>query len=770
MNKKQSKRGIGMPSFKQGRQRIVLRFLLSYLIVLFVPLGAGLYTYNNTADLLEKEAADSSMSLLRQGMETLDRRLGEVDTITRQMMFDPKVRQIQQLRDPFRGTATYQLVDFRQSLYDYTLTNRFISGYYLLFKLGDLAMTAKDTYTLEQFYEHVFQYDGVSYEAWYDRFLNPYHLQRYMPAADATLNGAHGQYIAYVQTLGYRDQPQGAAVVLIDNERIRELLEKLNIAEGGWAYVADGEGHTISSVSKLPGEWTAEAPDLPGSSGFLRRTIAGSDMSVTYLTSEQTGWRYVFVQPLRVVLQKVHYIKKTMQIYACVSLLIGAVIAYWLAYRNSGPVRRMVSLIAERSSGATMRTANAYRFIQESLAGLYDRNEQLHAEMERQRSLLRAALFERLLRGDIVSEREAQPLLEHAGIRLQEGTVVVALLRLAESSLDALDMQRLLVRETAEAMPAAAAFVHELSQDRIALLFVVPADPDGIGTLERSLERLRGELGARYGITAVIAVGGGYERLTDAHRSFEEANLALHAHSRAESDALIRYGDLPIPASYYFPPDMQAKLLNAARAGEKEDTLRLLDDLYRINTEERTLTLYMLGLFMSELWGSAVKLADQAAAGDKGAALPVVKAPDLRLHSLDDAGRAYRSVRETYASVCDYAGSGRKQRTGETADRVSAFMLAHYAEAELNVSIAADYFRISDNYFPQWFKEQTGMTFTDCMLKLRMERAQQLLAESGLSIKEIAERVGYQSSNTFCRAFKRYHGVNATSYREIAEQ
>ncbi|WP_135557557.1 helix-turn-helix domain-containing protein [Paenibacillus cymbidii] len=760
-----------MPTFRPGRQRIVLRFLLSYLIVLFVPLGAGLYTYNNTAHLLEKEAADSSMSLLQQGMETLDRRLGEVDTITRQMMFDPKVRQIQQLRDPFQGTATYQLVDFRQSLYDYTLTNRFISGYYLLFKIGDLAMTAKDTYTLEQFYEHVFRYDGVSFDAWYDRFLNPYHLQHYMPAADATLNGAHGRYIAYVQTLGYRDQPQGAAVVLIDNERIRELLGKLNIAEGGWAYVADQEGHTISTVSAAPGELSAQALDLPGASGFLRRTIAGSDMSVTYLTSEQTGWRYVFVQPLQVVLQKVHYIKKTMQIYAGVSLLIGAMIAYWLAYRNSGPVRRMVSLIAERSSGATLRTANAYRFIQESLAGLYDRNEQLREEMERQRAFLREALFGRLLRGDIVSEREAQPLLEHAGIRLQEGTVVVALLRLAESSLDALDMQRLLVRETAEAMPAAAAFVHELSQDRIALLFVVPAaDPDGIGSLERALERLRDELSGRYGIAADIAVGGGYERLTDAHRSLEEANLALHAHSRAGSDALIRYGDLPIPTSYYFPPDMQAKLLNAARAGEKEDTLRLLDDLYRINTEERKLSLYMLGLFVSELWGSAVKLADQAAAGDKGAALPAVKAPDLRLHAADDAERAYRSVRETYASVCEYAASAKKQRAGETADRVSAFMSAHYARAELNVSIAADYFRISDNYFPQWFKEQTGMTFTDCMLKLRMERAQQLLAESGLSIKEIAERVGYQSSNTFCRAFKRYHGVNATSYRDIAER
>jgi AraC-like DNA-binding protein len=40
-----------------------------------------------------------------------------------------------------------------------------------------------------------------------------------------------------------------------------------------------------------------------------------------------------------------------------------------------------------------------------------------------------------------------------------------------------------------------------------------------------------------------------------------------------------------------------------------------------------------------------------------------------------------------------------------------------------------------------------------------------LLTESELSVKEIAAAVGYSSSATFIRAFRRVHGITPASYR-----
>jgi two-component system response regulator YesN len=46
-----------------------------------------------------------------------------------------------------------------------------------------------------------------------------------------------------------------------------------------------------------------------------------------------------------------------------------------------------------------------------------------------------------------------------------------------------------------------------------------------------------------------------------------------------------------------------------------------------------------------------------------------------------------------------------------------------------------------------------------------MERALELLSGTDIAIKDIAGMVGYSSSNTFGRAFKRVYGTNATTIR-----
>ncbi|MDF2814675.1 MAG: Helix-turn-helix domain [Paenibacillus sp.] len=53
---------------------------------------------------------------------------------------------------------------------------------------------------------------------------------------------------------------------------------------------------------------------------------------------------------------------------------------------------------------------------------------------------------------------------------------------------------------------------------------------------------------------------------------------------------------------------------------------------------------------------------------------------------------------------------------------------------------------------------------TTYLERKRMERALELLSGTDIAIKDIASMVGYGSSNTFGRAFKRVYGTNATGY------
>lgn len=63
------------------------------------------------------------------------------------------------------------------------------------------------------------------------------------------------------------------------------------------------------------------------------------------------------------------------------------------------------------------------------------------------------------------------------------------------------------------------------------------------------------------------------------------------------------------------------------------------------------------------------------------------------------------------------------------------------------------------------FKRAFGCSPRDMMLRLRIQHAKNLLLESNLSIKEIADRCGYQRQHEFARAFRQHTGASPTAWR-----
>ncbi|TBL76537.1 response regulator [Paenibacillus thalictri] len=67
---------------------------------------------------------------------------------------------------------------------------------------------------------------------------------------------------------------------------------------------------------------------------------------------------------------------------------------------------------------------------------------------------------------------------------------------------------------------------------------------------------------------------------------------------------------------------------------------------------------------------------------------------------------------------------------------------------------------ISRYYLNQLFKKATGLTFTNYLIKVRMEKAKKLLAEGNHLIYEVAEMVGYKNVPYFSSLFKKLNGLN----------
>jgi AraC family transcriptional regulator len=102
--------------------------------------------------------------------------------------------------------------------------------------------------------------------------------------------------------------------------------------------------------------------------------------------------------------------------------------------------------------------------------------------------------------------------------------------------------------------------------------------------------------------------------------------------------------------------------------------------------------------------------------------------------------------------------------SGARLRRVIAYMSDNY-ESDLSLTALAGEAGISPYHFAREFKKSTGQAPHQYLIKLRVERARALLAESELPIVEVGLRSGFSSQSHFTRLFRRLTGLTPKAYR-----
>ena len=83
---------------------------------------------------------------------------------------------------------------------------------------------------------------------------------------------------------------------------------------------------------------------------------------------------------------------------------------------------------------------------------------------------------------------------------------------------------------------------------------------------------------------------------------------------------------------------------------------------------------------------------------------------------------------------------------------------------ETGIAQIAYKLQVTPNYLSSLFHKHTGIPFTRYITEIRMNKARQLLKETNLNIKEIAQQVGYHSSRHFSGLFRQETGLTPSEY------
>ena len=98
-------------------------------------------------------------------------------------------------------------------------------------------------------------------------------------------------------------------------------------------------------------------------------------------------------------------------------------------------------------------------------------------------------------------------------------------------------------------------------------------------------------------------------------------------------------------------------------------------------------------------------------------------------------------------------------------DKSRKYIEEHYRD-EISLERIATLYHFNASYFSTLFKQRFGISFSEYLSDIRMEKAEDLLKTSSDKVREIALEVGYKDPNYFNRAFKKRHNMTPEEFRK----
>lgn len=240
----------------------------------------------------------------------------------------------------------------------------------------------------------------------------------------------------------------------------------------------------------------------------------------------------------------------------------------------------------------------------------------------------------------------------------------------------------------------------------------------------------------------------------------EEASAACDQSSFLGNDSIVQYADIRNRQNDWKTSDGQKRRIN---------TLVSTGDIDGIEEMVRSI------FGQDEDWGDGVRiramdlLCSLILYSEPGKAANTAKLlheSTERIYGAKNAGEVKRYVLKLLVILAN----SNKERTNDKNQSFVGSMLGylelHYKN-DISLDELADEFHVSKNYVTRLLKRYTGKSFSENVLRIRMNKAVELITSTDYSISRVGDLVGYHDTSYFIQVFKKQMGVTPNDYKRL---
>jgi len=762
---------------------MLIRWLISYILILMIPLIFNGIVYVKSSNILEDEINRVNMGMLKQLQSTIDGRLTEVESLTQQISLNLNINSLKASNAKLEDFQQYNVYKAVQNLRVYQSSNSYIDNIYIYLKQHKTLLTQSSYIDAQLSYDYSFKYMNISYDEWI-KFLNNPHRKDMVKLKLSEATKGYEDQIAYVQSLPLEspDSSFATLVIPISARKLQDAIEAVQSVNEGTTLIIDNHDKILVSTQEVSGLDKISFDKLTQENGVVYDTVNGKDVVISYISSKVNSWKYITIVPSKVFLDKLTYIHLINRVSIFLCILLGGLVTLFFLRKNYTPINNIVKKLRERTDRSIDKEKDELGFIMNAVSRAFDDNDKINERLEVQNKEVRASFLRRILRGHLNNNLSFDDSLSAFGIKLLSDKFVVLVFciekydQLFYKHVETTDKTKLeytkfilvnVIEELADQKNQG--FMVEVDEKMYACLINLKEQDDTDANKEtlRIANDAQKFIQETFKINFNVSISNIHSTIAGISQAYQEAIEVIEYKNMVGYAEIMNYSEISSTKypknSYFYPIETEYQLINTIKAGEFKKAVNILENIFTNNFSSKPSSLKIAKCFMFNLISTMLKVLDE---------INNLYNDNLteELSSIDELLKCKTTLEmkntlvDIIRNICNYVLSQKKHGHEELTENIVTFVKNNYNDINFSLAMIGEKFEMTPSYLSKIFMEETGEGLLDLITRYRLDKAKLLLKEKKLSVNEIAFEVGFSNSGSFIRTFKRHEGITPGKY------
>lgn len=764
------------------RHSVVFIWLVSYFVVLLIPIAINYVGYLETERVVEKEINRYNNTQMKQLKGNIDKILLDVEKLSNEVIVNTRIQNILRLGNKLEGNQWYQIYEVFKDLRMYKTPDSSIEDIYVFFKNLDVVVTPNVTGNTSDFFDAYYTNMGISYQQWRDVFCGKYKGQ-YISLNSNSSGKKGNDKIIYMRTFSIPGLANTDAniIIILDNSNLMRQIREIQELNHGTVIILDDTGKVMGIGVEYDLQADFKYSGLPVQNEVFYSKESRDEAVVTVNPSDVTSWRYISIVPKEIFWEKVQYIRNLTYLSISFCLLLGGIITVIFLKKNYNSLGKLLRVFGDNTKVELGKSYNEYSFIHESIKKTLDEKYLVRTQLRQQNKLLSTVFLGRLLKGSEIEKVPVHEVMASYDINFVSDNFCVILFYMDkmydvendDKELDTeenVNLQEFVLTNAMEELIGVNNHGYMVKIDGMMACIVnfKKVDEDGwkrdiCDAVFKAEELIKEHFGYQY----IVSSSCVHQTLIGISAAYNEALQVMEYKKVLGTKDIMFYDDMSFygEEDYYYPLEKEQQLLNYMKLGEYSKVKPILDEIFQRNLSDRPLPLHASKCLMFDLISTMFKAVNTIESVRKQEFIGDLTTVEQYIHT-EGIADMKKHILYIFRKLCDANCMKNENKRSKLVNSIKGYIESNYRDINMSLSNIAEYFSHHPVYLSKEFKEQSGESLLDYINKIRVNKSKELLKSKELSIEAISHDVGYYNTRTYTRAFVKLEGINPGKYRE----